>query len=179
MNNRFWSPSNPLNRHHMLFAFLAFFDSSLSVSAADFRDMNECANFHTGSDDHTGIRMRVKTCTKSWLLDLAPASVDVVHLQRENREAARKGKQLKEQRKAMSRDMICSLDRAMMLYERSPLDASLQNTLGPTIGSWRKQGLQTTSASVITSLEEDWMPRDSEHFQYIWDDAVTAKTMHG
>jgi len=26
---RFWSPSNPLRRHHMLFAFWAFFESSL------------------------------------------------------------------------------------------------------------------------------------------------------
>ena len=31
MNKRFWSPSKPLKRHHRLFAFCAFFESSLQT----------------------------------------------------------------------------------------------------------------------------------------------------
>ena len=38
---RFWSPSNPLKRHHMLFAFWAFFESSLWNNESQYNERSE------------------------------------------------------------------------------------------------------------------------------------------
>lgn len=48
INIRFWSPSNPLNRHHMLFAFCAFFDSSLSHHTNSISMSHLCLNSYGG-----------------------------------------------------------------------------------------------------------------------------------
>ena len=126
---RFWSPNNPLKRHHMLFAFWAFFESSLwTIQLNNERGKGKLFSlpihmtlkhlklgtlFFWSSRDREVHLYSLVTCRKSSLPDLLKTFAYARHWQWGNIESATMCKLPRVPETAMSRETIYLQCKAM------------------------------------------------------------------